>query len=238
MKKIAIWGSSFSAKYTVDIVEQQGRYEVAFLFDPVKACDSEVYGYKIFGKEHDFAELTRTRNVVGGVVAVGDNWIRKEETERIMNLIPDFEFVNAIHPSTLLGRNAELGRGIVIMAGVIINNDASVGDGCFLATNSSLDHDSRMADYSSISANTTIGGNVVIGECSFVALGASVISDVTIGNHCVVGAGAVVVRDLADKVVAYGVPARVVGRRAIGEEYLHERGTRSNSESAKLKGRM
>ena len=49
------------------------------------------------------------------------------------------------------------------------------------------------------------------------------IHEVTIGADTVVGAGAVVLGDLPDRVVAFGVPARVVRDREPGEPYLLRR---------------
>ena len=42
--------------------------------------------------------------------------------------MPDFEFVNAIHPSVITGKNVKLGVGIVMMAGCIINPNCEIGD--------------------------------------------------------------------------------------------------------------
>jgi virginiamycin A acetyltransferase len=52
---------------------------------------------------------------------------------------------------------------------------------------------------------------VRIGEGTWVGSAAVILADV--GKHCVVGAGAVVTRPLPDRVVAAGVPARVIRSR-------------------------
>jgi acetyltransferase-like isoleucine patch superfamily enzyme len=61
---------------------------------------------------------------------------------------------------------------------------------------------------------------VKVGGFSAVGLGANVVQKVTIGEHTVLGAGATLLKDLPGGVVAYGVPARVVRGREIGERYL------------------
>jgi sugar O-acyltransferase (sialic acid O-acetyltransferase NeuD family) len=220
MKRIVFWGSSRHAKYCIDILERQNAYSLACLYDPMKKDDSELYQYPVFGHSHDFGEVLETQGVVGGLVAIGDNWIRRKETQSIRSNWPNFEFINAIHPSTIFGREARLGTGVVIMPGVVINNDTVIEDGSFLATSSSIDHDSVLRPFASVSAGVTVGGGVRIGECSFLALGSKIISDTSIGDHSVIGAGAVVVQDIPDHVVAYGVPARVVRKRTEGERYL------------------
>jgi maltose O-acetyltransferase len=57
---------------------------------------------------------------------------------------------------------------------------------------------------------------IVVGDNVWLSSGVIVCPGVTIGDHTVVGAGAVVTRDLPARVVAMGVPARVV--REIGEQ--------------------
>jgi sugar O-acyltransferase (sialic acid O-acetyltransferase NeuD family) len=220
MKKVIFWGASRHARYSIDILEREDEYSLACLYDPTAEEDSSLYEYPVFGRRHDFVELVRSQDVQGGLVAIGDSWIRRREARRIQELLPDFEFVNAIHPSTICGRGSDLGRGIVVMAGVVVGNDTTIQEGCFMATNSSIDHDSIVRPYSGVSAGVTVGAGVDVGECAFLALGSKVISDVTIGEHSVIGAGAVVVRDIPDHVVAYGVPARVVRAREEDERYL------------------
>jgi acetyltransferase-like isoleucine patch superfamily enzyme len=53
---------------------------------------------------------------------------------------------------------------------------------------------------------------VTIGDCTFFGANSVVLMGVTIGSHCIIGAGAVVVSDIPDNSVAFGVPARIVGR--------------------------
>jgi acetyltransferase EpsM len=53
-----------------------------------------------------------------------------------------------------------------------------------------------------------------VGEGAFLGIGSVVIPGVKIGRWSTLGAGAVATRDLADGVVAVGVPARALG--AIG----------------------
>jgi acetyltransferase-like isoleucine patch superfamily enzyme len=55
-----------------------------------------------------------------------------------------------------------------------------------------------------------IAGNCRIGAHTYVGIGATVIDGIKIGRHCVIGGGAVVTKDLPDRVLAVGVPAKIV----------------------------
>ena len=220
MERIVIVGSSGHAHLVIEAVEKENRYKIAGLLDSFKMPGPTALGYDIIGKVEDLPELMQRYEVQGGIVGVGDNWTRAGLVQRIDEICPYFKHVGAVHPSCSIARKSVLGRGVVLMAGAVVNPNSELRDFSFLSTGASLDHDSVMGRYSSLAPGVTTGGNVRIGEFSAVCLGANVIHGITIGAHTVVGAGATVLDDLPDHVVAYGVPARVIRKREAGEKYF------------------
>jgi len=118
----------------------------------------------------------------------------------------------------------DYGSHIAIGAGTFVNFDCvmldvaliQIGAACQIATGVHIvtathpvDPEPRRLGWESAEP-ITIGGNVWLGS------GVVVCPGVTIGDDTVVGAGAVVTGDLPARVVAAGVPARVL--REIGEE--------------------
>jgi len=164
--------------------------------------------------------LVVKHNLVGGIIAIGDNWIRSKVYEKIKSIGPNFTFVKTIHPNAQIAKNVQIGDGTVIMAGVIINSNSTVGNHCILNTNSSLDHDGFMDDFSSLAPNVTTGGDVKIGKFSAISLGANIVNGITIKEQTVVGAGSAVLEDIPEFSVAYGVPAKIMRKRVAGEKYL------------------
>ena len=219
-EKILIFGASDYTSYTIDVLEKQNEYEIFGILDYNSRKDDIFCGYKILGNDDDLPEIFKNARIKKGIVTIGDNFRRKVVVERILGYIPDFTFVSAIHPTLTLGNNARIGKGCAVMAGVILNNDTVVGDHCYIGTNSSLDHDGKVGDFSNVMPGVTTGGNVRIGFCSTIGLGAKVIHGKTIGDHTIVGAGSLVVKDFGDKLVAFGVPAKKIRDREIGEKYL------------------
>jgi sugar O-acyltransferase (sialic acid O-acetyltransferase NeuD family) len=220
IENIVVIGASGHAKVVLDIVEKAGRHRIVGLIDSYKERGATCGGYSVIGAELELAEMVRRGEVQGGIIAVGDNWVRHKLMQRILELAPGFPFVTAVHPSAQLGRDACIGQGTAVMAGAVINSGARVGEFCIVNTNASLDHDCAMGDFSCLMPGATAGGNVRIGRFSVVALGARVIHGITIGDHVVVGAGATVLSDLPDRSVAWGTPARIMRTRQPGEKYL------------------
>ncbi len=220
MEKVFVIGSSGHAKVVIDIIEKQGLFRIAGLIDRFKPKGESVFQYPILGAEADLPHLVPAFEVVGGVVAIGDNWLRSEVVSHIKQVLPGFRFISAIHPSAQIGRGVSIGAGTVVMAGVVINADTVIGEHCIVNTQASLDHDNRIGDFVTIAPHAATGGNVQIRDYSVLSLGAKIVHGIHIGEHTVIGAGATVLDDLPSYVVAFGTPARVRRPRQIGEKYL------------------
>ncbi|MDD2922160.1 MAG: acetyltransferase [Anaerolineales bacterium] len=218
--KILLIGASEHAKVVMDIIEREGKYKIRGLIDTYKPAGGDVFGYKILGAEDALVTLFKSGEATGGIITIGDNWTRHLVAEKIKTLAPELNFVTAVHPSASIARGVEIGAGSVLMAGVVVNSDSKIGAHCILNTRSALDHDCAMDDFSSLAPGATIGGKVSIGAFSAISLGANIIHGITIGEQTVLGAGAVALKNIPDHCVAYGVPARVIRKRAAGERYL------------------
>jgi sugar O-acyltransferase (sialic acid O-acetyltransferase NeuD family) len=220
MKNILLFGGGLHARYCIDIIEKEGKYQVAGITDPYQEEGTELYGYRVVGRQEQLPRLIAEYNIYGGLIAIGDNWTRKHVRDVIRSIKRDFVFVNAIHPSTLVGRSVEFGVGIVIMAGCIINPGARIGNFCFLATGAKVGLYNVMHDFSSVSANSVTGEEVEIGEFAAITLGVTVVNGLKIGDNSVTGAGSLVLEDVPNNVLAYGSPARVIRPCKPGERFL------------------
>lgn len=220
MKKIVVIGASDQSRCTIDVIEQEKKYEIYGLLDKKLEKGTTYEGYKVLGYLENIQNLVEEHGIYGGIVAIGDNFTRYKVVNTIMDLYPNFKFINAIHPSVIMGKNVKIGSGCLMMPGVILNNNASVGNHCILLTRSSLDHDTTVGDFSSFSPGVTTGGRVNVGNCSVIGIGANILHCKSIGNHCVIGGGALINKDIEDNSIAYGVPARIVKKRKKSEKYL------------------
>ena len=220
MKNIVLIGGGNQAHYTIDIIEKEGKYNIVGIIDSIHEVDSDRFGYKILGRQENISQLIEEYNIEGGVISIGDNWSRYYVYNQILELVPTFTFVNAIHPSVIIGNNVKLGVGIVAMAGCIFNPKSQIGNFTFFATGAQVEHDCQIGDFSSISAGSITGGYVKLGKFSAITLGVTVIDRLEIGKNTVVGSGSLVTKSLPDNVLAYGSPAKVMRNRVKGEKFL------------------
>ena len=220
MKNIVLIGGGNQAHYTIDIINKEGKYNIIGIIDSIHDIGSDRFGYKVLGRQEDIVKLKEQYNIEGGVISIGDNWVRYYVSSQIKKQIPNFNFVNAIHPSVIIGDNVQLGKGVVMMAGCIINPKSKIGDFTFFATGAQIDHDCNIKDYTSISAGSITGGYVTLGEFSAITLGVTIVDRLKIGKNTVIGAGSLILKDIPDNVLVYGNPARIVRTRKEGEKFL------------------
>ena len=223
MKNIVLIGGGDQAHYTIDIINKMfggNHWNIIGIIDSIHDIGSTRFGYTVLGRQENLKAITKEYGIEGGVISIGDNWTRYYVASQIKKQIPNFNFINAIHPSVIIGDNVILGQGIVAMAGCIFNPKATVGDHTFFATGAQVEHDCIIGNYASISAGSITGGYVELGDFAAITLGVTVFDRTKIGKNSVVGAGSLVVKDLPDNVLAYGNPAKIIRKREAGEKFL------------------
>ncbi len=202
--KVFIFGASGHAKVVIDIIEQQGVYEIVFLVDDAPALKGEsFFGYPVIGGRADLLNMPERPDC--GIVAIGRNSIRSTVASWLE--ANSFQLISAVHPTVSLGRGAIVGAGSVMMASAVVNSDTHIGRNVIVNTRASIDHDCVIGDNVHLAPGTTICGSVSIGCNSFICSGATVIPNLTIGKDTTVAAGATVIRDVPDNVTVAGVPA-------------------------------
>ena len=220
MKNIVLIGGGNQAHYIIDIIHKEGKYNIVGIVDSIHEIGSDRFGYKILGRQENIKNLIEKYNIEGGVISIGDNWVRYYISNQIRELAPNFNFINAIHPSVIIGEGVKIGEGVVMMAGCIVNPKSKIGNFTFFATGAQIEHDCSIGDYASISAGSVTGGYVTLGKYSAITLGVTVLDRLNIGENTVVGAGSLVLKDLPDNILAYGNPTKIIRNRKKGEKFL------------------
>jgi sugar O-acyltransferase (sialic acid O-acetyltransferase NeuD family) len=115
-----------------------------------------------------------------------------------------------VHPKAYLGSNVHIGEGVTIFPGASIGSNTFLDDFSSVQRLAAIGHDAYIGKYTNIGPVVALAGTTRIGNKCRIGMGAIVLNYVEVGDWAVIGAGAIVTRDIPEKVVAYGVPAKVV----------------------------
>ena len=134
------------------------------------------------------------------VIGVADIKFRK----KIINKIKEKggKFINIIHPTAIVDRNAVIGTGNIISPFCYVGANVNIGDFNVVTSQSIIGHDCRVGS-NNIIANSVISGHVKVGDDNFFCLRSTVIPRITVGSRNIIQAGMVVDKDVANGSVIF-----------------------------------
>jgi sugar O-acyltransferase (sialic acid O-acetyltransferase NeuD family) len=202
MKQLLLVGGGGHCRSCVDVIEADGRFQIAGIVDAVNPrCSSYPW---LGGDEVLPAWIPKVPHVL---VAVGQ--IKTAEfRQRLFQSLRQMSalFPRVVSPWAYVSKRSELGDGTVVMHGAVVNAFASVGENCIVNSLALIEHDAQVASHCHISTGARLNGGVRVGSGSFVGSGAVVHEEVVIGQGCVIAAGAVVRADIPDRTIYRGCP--------------------------------
>ncbi len=126
-----------------------------------------------------------------------------------------FGFPVLVHPSAWVAPDVNLGEGVQVMAGAIVQPGVTIEANSVVNSRASIDHDCIIGPDVHVAPGAVLCGGVRLAAGVFVGAGATIVQGLSIGEKAVVGAGATVVRDLSGGDLIIGSPARIQPSRYI-----------------------
>ena len=195
MNQIAIYGASGHGKVVADIAKLNGYDKIIYVDDG----ENEFKTFEVF-LEKDLH--------VPVAFGIGINHVRAKLYEKCVE--NGLDVVTLIHPSAVLSSSVTIGKGSVVMAGVVMNANADIGKCCIINSSCVIEHDNIIGDFAHISPLVACAGDVTIGDYTHIGIGSCIIQGVTIGSDSIIGAGSVVVTDIENQKLAYGNPCKII----------------------------
>ena len=215
--RVLILGAGGHGRVVLDILSQGRRHDVVGFLDNNPAIHGRrIDGLPVHGSLDDLAPLSRELDVQGAIIAIGDNGVRRGIVRHVDQT--GLQLVSAIHPSATLAHNANIGRNVVVAAGVVVCAHCQIGDSVILNTGCIIDHQTVVGEGCHICPGVRVAGRVIIEPGAFIGIGATVVPKLTIGCESIVGAGTVVIDDVPPMTTVVGVPARQIDSAAADEE--------------------
>lgn len=209
MKKIILIGGGGHCKGIIDIIENNGLFDIVGIIDLKENIGKKVCGIEIIGTDDDLYKVRKEiSDAFISIGSIGDVKRRKEIYKKLRQL--EFNIPIIKDKSAMISKNVKIGSGSLISKGVIINSDAVIGENCIINSGAIIEHDCKIGDFVHIAPGSVICGGVSIKNDSHIGAGATILQYKNIGKDSIIGAGSVVTKDVEDNVIIYGNPARKV----------------------------
>lgn len=147
------------------------------------------------------------------IVAIGDNRLRWEAANRVVNR--GLRLATVIHPSAQVSPSARLDPGVFIGPLAVVHAEARVEHSAIVNSSAVVEHHVGLGAAAHIAPGAVLAGRAAAGARTLIGAGAVVLPGVRVGTGAVVGAGAVVLHDVPDETKVVGNPARALPRRPI-----------------------
>lgn len=204
---LVIVGISGFGRETADVVDAAGRSIAGFLDDCPSQANLDLVaarGGAFLGGVHDWLINTHRRHDY--LIGIGSGTIREYMADMMDRA--GHRATTAIHPSTTMGFNVEIGEGTVICAGTRLSNNVTLGRHVHLNPASVIGHDACLGDFVSVNPNATVSGAVTIGRRTLLGASTTILQNLRVGADVVVGAAALVTKGVPARVTVVGIPAR------------------------------
>lgn len=205
--QIIIYGAGGHAGCLIDIIEQEGCYQISGMLDDAYPSKASVWDYPILGNEEKLADL-HASGIHLAIVAIGNNAIRYQKTEILRQ--HDFNLIAIRHPFSSIARQVSYGPGTSIFHGAVIDPYVQIGKGVIVNKQVLIGHEAVIGDFVHLAPGVNCGSGVRIGSRTLIGIGATILPRLTIGADVTVGAGSVVTRDIKDKTTVIGTPAKSI----------------------------
>ena len=191
MNDILLIGGGGHCKSVIDVIEQEGRFNIAGIVERPDFLETDVLGYQIIGNDSDLGDLAKKYEYA--LITVGQI---KSPSLRIklfdLATKAGFTLPNIISPNAYVSKHSSIGKGVVVMHNAIVNTNASIGDNCIINSKALIEHDCLISKNCHISTNATINGGVTVESGCFIGSSATTKESITIDENSFIKAGSLV----------------------------------------------
>lgn len=206
---IILLGGGGHCKSCIDVIEQEGRFEILGITDKAEKIGQTMAGVPVIGTDDDLPELQKQCN--NFLITVG-------HIQSPAIRIKLFDLLNQlgarqpviISPHAVVSSKASLGDGTIVMHNAIVNTEAVIGKNCIINTGALIEHESQVGDHTHISTYAILNGQCTVGAACFVGSGTILSNNVSLADQTLVAAGSVILKSLDKSGTYIGNPLRKI----------------------------
>lgn len=164
--EIILIGAGGHCRSVIDVIEQEGRYQILGLVDIEVNIGSRILGYEVIASDAQLPELiTHCNNALVTVGHIQSNILRVKLFQQLKQL--GYRLPTIVSPLAYVSRHATLEEGTVVMHHALINANAKIGCNCIINSKALVEHDVKVGDHCHISTASVLNGGVVVKDNTF-----------------------------------------------------------------------
>ena len=185
-EKIILIGGGGHCKACIDVIEQEGTYQIAGIVDLPEMLHQKVLGYEVIATDKELPDLVKEYKHF--FITLG----QVETANKRIKIFVKLNTISAVLPSIIsplayVSRYSKIGKGTIIMHHALVNAGAEIGANCIINSKALIEHDTVIEDHCHISTGAAIHGGVRV--CSGTFFGSNAVSReyIEIGKNSVIG---------------------------------------------------
>ena len=185
---ILLIGAGGHCRSCMDVIEQEGRWDIAGLVGQKAEIGTSVLGYPVIASDAELADLVK--DYPYALITVGHIHtpsLRAQLFHDARRL--GFTLSVVVSPRAYVSRHASIGDGTMVFHGAVVNAGARIGMNCIVNSQALVEHDVAVGDHCHISTGAILNGDVRVGACSFVGSASVVKQGIVLGEHSFLGMG-------------------------------------------------
>ena len=209
MDKILFWGGTGQCKVMKPIADRVGKLTV--ILDNTEGLESPYDDVPIYNGEDCFVEWredTEDYKDYMFCITIGNPHAKIRRNLSKLLIDNGLQPISLIHHSSIIEEDVEIGEGVQIHSGVVVQPFSKIGDYCILNTKSLVEHDCILHSGVELAPGVILCGNIEIEENTWIGAGCTIRQNIKIGKNCIIGAGSMVIDDIPDNQKVVGVPAK------------------------------
>jgi len=213
VKKVVIIGAGDHGRGALEIFKtsNQKRFEydvVGFIDDDPSKFQKKIDKVPVLGP------VSWLKKQVNGdlsyILAISQCATKRRIIEDLQDL--PLNFINATHPTAIIGSDVQMGSGNIIGAGAVIAYNTRLQNHITINLNTTVGHDCLIGEFVTIAPGANIGGKVKLGKGCDIGPNSTISKGVTVGDWSCLGPSTVVLREIPPNKSYFGNPARPVPR--------------------------
>ena len=161
-EKIIVVGAGGHANSCMDVVQLEGKFEIAVYVDNGKKNTQ----YPLLGNDDDLKKIFKKyKYALIGVGQIKTPLVRMQIYDRLKTI--GFKLPVIVSPLAYISKNSFIEEASIVMHHALINANVKIGKACIINSKALIEHDAIVEDFCHISTASVVNGECVVKQGSF-----------------------------------------------------------------------